>query len=159
MQNTIKFVNQPYDKPRDLQNLLHYAMTDKQTGSWCQYTGGINTAPMYALDEMMYVKRFFRKTEGRQLRHIIVSPDTQYYFRLTPQDLYFLALRIGTYYSSRYQIVFGVHTDTRNIHIHFIMNTVSYVDGMMYSGNAADMNNFKAFAEGEIIDYCTRFNK
>lgn len=63
------------------------------------------------------------------------------------------------YYSSRYQIVFGVHTDTRNIHIHFIMNTVSYVDGMMYSGNAVDMNNFKAFAEGEIIDYCTRFNK
>lgn len=97
MQNTVKFVNQPYDKPGDLQNLLHYAMTDKQTGTWCEYTGGINTAPLYALDEMMYVKKFFRKTEGRQLRHIIVSPDTQYYFRLTPQDLYFLALRIGTY--------------------------------------------------------------
>lgn len=159
MQNTVKFVNQPYDKPGDLQNLLHYAMTDKRTGTWCEYTGGINTVPLYALDEMMYVKRVFRKTEGRQLRHIIVSPDTQYYFRLTPQDLYFLALRICTYYSSRYQIVFGVHTDTRNIHIHFIMNTVSYVDGMMYSGNAADMNNFKAFAEGVIIDYCTRFNK
>ena len=30
---------------------------------------------------------------------------------------------------------------------------------MMYSGNRVDMNNFKAFAEGEIIDYCTRFNK
>lgn len=159
MQNTVKFVNHPYDKPGDLQNLLHYAMTDKRTSTWCEYTGGINTAPLYALDEMMYVKKFFRKTEGRQLRHIIVSPDTQYYFRLAPQDLYFLALRIGMYYSSRYQIVFGVHTDTRNIHIHFIMNTVSYVDGMMYSGNMVDMNNFKAFAEGEIIDYCTRFNK
>lgn len=73
MQNTVKFVNHPYDKPGDLQNLLHYAMTDKQTGTWCEYTGGINTAPLYALDEMMYVKRFFRKTEGRQLRHIIVS--------------------------------------------------------------------------------------
>lgn len=99
MQNTVKFVNQPYDKPGDLQNLLHYAMTDKRTGTWCEYTGGINTAPLYAIDEMMYVKRFFRKTEGRQLRHIIVSPDTQYYFRLAPQDLYFLALRIGTYLS------------------------------------------------------------
>lgn len=27
MQNTVKFVNKPYDKPGDLQNLLHYAMT------------------------------------------------------------------------------------------------------------------------------------
>ena len=46
MQNTVKFVNKPYDKPGDLQNLLHYAMTDKQTGTWCEYTGGINTAPL-----------------------------------------------------------------------------------------------------------------
>ena len=57
MQNTVKFVNQPYDKPGDLQNLLHYAMTDKRTGTWCEYTGGINTAPLYAIDEMMYVNK------------------------------------------------------------------------------------------------------
>lgn len=74
MQNTVKFVNQPYDKPRDLKNLLHYAMTDKQTGTWCEYTGGINTVPLYALDEMMYVKKFFRKTEGRQLRQYYRKP-------------------------------------------------------------------------------------
>lgn len=159
MQNTIKFVNHPYDKPGDLQNLLQYAMTDKRTGTWCEYAGGINTSPFYALNEMMYVKKFFRKTGGRQLRHIIVSPDTKYNFRLTPQDLYFIALRISAYYSKQYQIVFGVHTDTNNIHIHFIMNTVSYIDGFMYSGNKADMNSFKVFAEGEIIDYCTKFSK
>lgn len=73
--------------------------------------------------------------------------NTDYFFRLIPQDLYYIALRISVYYGCSYQIVFGVHTDTEKIHIHFIMNTVSFIDGTMYSGNETDM------------DYCTRYNK
>lgn len=159
MQNIIKFVNHSYDKQEDLKNLLLYALTDKKTGAWLEYVGGINVDPKLSLFEMMYVKKSFRKTTGRQLRHIIVSPDTDYFSRLTPQDLYYIALRISAYYGRSYQIVFGVHTDTQKIHIHFIMNTVSFIDGMMYSGNETDMEYFKAYAEAVILDYCARFYK
>ena len=159
MQNIIKFVNHSYDKQEDLKNLLLYALTDKKTGAWLEYVGGINVDSKLSLFEMMYVKKYFHKTTGRQIRHIIVSPDTDYFFRLTPQDLYYIALRISAFYGCAYQIVFGVHTDTEKIHIHFIMNTVSFIDGMMYSGNETDMDYFKAYAEAVILDYCARFYK
>ncbi len=159
MQNLIKFVNQSYDKPGALNDLLHYALTDKRTGAMLEVAGGINIDPYSALQEMMYVKNYFRKTSGRQPRHIIVSPDTDYYYKLQPWDLYHIAIRISQYYSCRYQIVFGVHTDTKNPHIHFIMNTVSYIDGTMYSGGEADMIAFRNFAYSVIMDYGDRFNK
>ena len=48
-----------------------------------------------------------------------------------------LAYAICTYFVDSYQIIFGIHRDER-WHIHFVMNSVSYVDGRRYPGRESD---------------------
>lgn len=56
----------------------------------------------------------------------------------------FIAYEIAKYYGDRYQIIFGVHRNPRinrkgratsYVHIHMLMNSVSFVDGKMYADN------------------------
>ena len=64
----------------------------------------------------MLVKQHFQKMDGREMRHFIVSFDED----ITPYDAYIMGRQIAAYYAHRYQIVFGVHDDTENLHIHFV---------------------------------------
>ena len=36
-------------------------------------------------------------------------------------------------YFTGWQIVFGIHTNEEHLHIHFVMNTVSYENGLKFS--------------------------
>ena len=58
---------------------------------------------------------------------------------------------IAMYFSDRYQIVYGIHKkpcSKKNggcasiYHAHFVMNSVSYIDGKMFSGNRSEMYDF-----------------
>ena len=43
--------------------------------------------------------------------------------------------------------LYGVHHDTLHIHIHFAVNTVSYIDGRMYSGSWGDYAELRDFIQ------------
>ncbi len=36
---------------------------------------------------------------------------------------------IGKFFADERQVVFAVHDDTRQLHIHMVVNTVAYTDG------------------------------
>ena len=49
---------------------------------------------------------------------------------------------------NRYQILFSVHTDNYPLlHIHFVMNTVSFVDGRKLHDNNAEQAAFCSYCE------------
>ena len=81
----------------------------------------------------------------------VVSFEEQTEF--TAYDAYTLAFQIAAYYADRYQIVFGVHEDSDNLHIHFVFNSVSFVNGVKYSGGLDDMFRLKNFIVKLIKDY------
>lgn len=64
-----------------------------------------------------------------------------------------LAGEIARYYSDKYQIFYAVHEDTDNVHIHFGMNTVSYVDGSMYAEGYGDYYRLVAHIENIVKSY------
>ena len=57
----------------------------------------------------------------------------------------YLARQICEYYYNTFQIMYSVHEDTDNYHIHFVMNTVSWVDGHMFSEGPAELQQFKNY--------------
>lgn len=142
----VKMVNDPYNNESSIFNLIHYALTDKQTGKTVRYCGGYNVEFCRASEQMVLVKQYFNKWDGRKMRHLIVSFDED----ITAYDAYVLGWQIAAYYGNRYQIVFGVHEDTENTHIHFVFNTVSFVDGLKYSGAKGDMTNLTAYANSVL---------
>ena len=83
------------------------------------------------------------------MKHIFVSFDEN----IRPYDAYILGWRIGAYYGDRYQLVFGVHEDTDNIHIHFVFNSVSFVDGHKYSGDYHDLASLKHYVNLVCSEY------
>lgn len=124
-----KEVNESYFGPQTLRNVLNYVLRGGDVG-------GLAVDPAHAHEQMLLVKQIWNKLGGRQIRHFIVSFAPHEF--LLPDDARTYAYQIARYYSAHYQIVFGVHHDTKNLHLHFAFNTVSYQDGKMYSGGRGD---------------------
>ena len=138
----VKIVGKKYYCEDSIRNLIGYVTDENKTH---KYIGAIGTnadEPEKMIQQMEAVKEGFDKKHGyRQARHLIVSFENDE--KITPDIAYFIAYDIACYYSDRYQICFGVHLDTDNIHIHFIQNTVSYVDGKLFSGGPWELEKFK----------------
>lgn len=70
---------------------------------------------------------------------------------IIPYEANQLAMQICAYYAGRFQIVYSVHEDTDNLHIHFVLNTVSYVDGKKFTESPAELWRFKEYV-GKLIN-------
>ena len=150
----IKEKNESYSSARDLAALIQYIETDKPTGRKCYYRGYIYTSPYNAVDEFLYVKHYYGKLNGRYARHLIISFDKQE--QLTDDELYELGFEFARYYGNDRQIVFAVHTNTDNHHIHMAINTVSFIDGSKLHENYADFYALKAHIERTLQEYKQR---
>ncbi len=49
-----------------------------------------------------------------------------------------IAELIATYIGQEYQVCYAVHEDTEKLHIHFIFNSLSYLDGYRYTGTTEE---------------------
>ena len=78
------------------------------------------------------VKSFWCETGGRQMVHFILAFDDYENISLDNDEIIQIAERFcGLFYG-------GVQFVSGNIHIHFAMNNVSYIDGKRYLSNRYD---------------------
>ena len=61
-----------------------------------------------------------------------------------------IAENITDMFFRKYQIYYGVHEDTENLHIHFAVNTVSYVDGKKFHQSKKEFGVMKKDMEQSI---------
>lgn len=108
----------------------------------CAYVGGYAVNPEYAFDEMRLIKEAHHKTEGVQLKHFLITFSNREILELDFDDLHVLAVNVGRLFGE-YQMVYGIHTDAKYVHLHFCMNTVSFIDGKKYSDGLAGFNKVK----------------
>lgn len=151
----IKIIGNAYADQKAVYDLLHYALTDKENGGGVRYYGAIgvnlNGDLSFMAEQFRMVKRAFGKMNGRQVRHIIVSfdPDDQ----IGPYCASMIAFKIAQYYGEEFQVVYGVHEDTNDLHVHFIINTVSYIDGKKFSRGPAEVWTLRAYVEQVINSF------
>ena len=81
-----------------------------------------------AVDEMMQVKEFYQKTDGRVAMHGIISLDAEESKIENAGKLMLLVDDLLQALFPEHQVVYAVHTNTDNLHIHFVVNTVG-LDG------------------------------
>lgn len=95
---------------------------------------GINCDPETATAEMRKVKDDYSKNKGVQAYHGYVSFGKQ--DNLTPVDCLAISERIAReMWGDRFQVVLAVHTNTNTLHCHFVVNSVSFVDGKKAQNN------------------------
>lgn len=120
----IKFVPQRYDSLEALNNLCAYVVDyEKTRGAY----GGRGIIVSNAYETMVYVQRLWAKDWGRLAYHMILSFDDLE--ALVPWDAMNIAFQVSSLFFPRYQILYGVHVTQEHLHIHFVINPVSLIDG------------------------------
>lgn len=108
------------------------------------YVGGTGVTSVHvAAQEMQAVAHWFGKDKGKHIRHsILMFSKTEC---ITPEEADYYAQQIIQFYAPKFQVVYGVHVDTDDLHIHFAMNQISYVDGHRYEGKKKDYYDFMKY--------------
>lgn len=105
------------------------------------YVGGCNiTSAQTAAHEMEQTAIVFGKTQGKKVRHSILSFGEKEH--VSPEQANQYAQQIIQHYAPEYQMIYAVHTNTDDTHIHFAMNQISYLDGHRYQGKKKDYYDF-----------------
>jgi len=113
-------------------------------------------SPNQAAYEMQLIAEVYGKTEGLRLRHMVLSFSAEEMkFGRTRKyiEVERIAQYAASYYKNDYQIIYAVHEDAKNLHIHFVMNTVSYRTGRKYRGDKADYYAFQSYLGSFLKEY------
>ena len=113
-----------------LEDVISYAGREEATNQR-QLVRGINCTAANARKEMMDVKKQFGKEDGTIAYHGYQS------FRegeVTPDQAHQIGVDLATeLWGDRYQVLVATHLDKdSHIHNHFVINTVSFVDGIKF---------------------------
>lgn len=116
------------DNVNQLNNQLMYVTDEIKTVDGL-YVGGRHIMDFdNATSEMMQVKEFYGKLDGRVAMHGIISLSEE---ESDPRNAGKLMLLLNEFMErifSEHQVVYAVHTNTEKLHVHFVVNTVG-LDG------------------------------
>ena len=109
--------------------------------------GGYGVSPYSlrdACEQMLAVKKYYGKTTGNQLIHLVVSYDD---LVKTEEQACALTYKLASYYKDNYQMLFCTHEKDRfcpryHYHMHMMINSVNYRNGKMFISSIENMNRF-----------------
>lgn len=145
---TVKFLNAAgkYDDPAAREDVIRYITQKVKTPSG--YIGASGVDIPYAAQQMQEVAASFKKDNKIRIRHFVVS-----FYRnefITPYKANMIASMIAVELGRIYQCVYAVHEDTYNIHVHFVFNPVSFVNGYKYSGTKEEHKALKELIANHV---------
>lgn len=140
----LKVVNVKIGKNASLKGVINYVLQPKKTEE--KLTTGICCDVPVALETFLDTKRGFGKIDGRQYYHFVQSfPPNE---NITTQQAHELAIKfIESCKKLRgFEILVVTHKDRKHIHTHFIVNSVSFIDGHKFhitKNELADMKEMQ----------------
>ena len=116
----------------DLEQTLNYAANDAKTTRDDQlFVSGVNCVPAIARQQMELTKQQFDKTGGTVAFHAYQSfPPGE----VTPEQCHAIGVELAKrLWGDRFQVLVATHLNTDCCHNHFVLNSVSFVDGKRYN--------------------------
>lgn len=125
---------------------------DEGTEVFSSFVSGINCHPSTARDEMLAVKRRFGKEDGTVAYHGYQSFAPG---EATPETAHEIGIKLAErLWGKKYQVVVATHLDKENhLHNHFIVNTVSFIDGIKYHRTEKDYYDMQVTSDTLCREY------
>lgn len=141
-----------------LSDVIEYAANTKKTQAeesgkiLRQFVSGVNCSPLTARDEMMAVKKRFDKVGGTVAYHGYQSFAPG---EATPEIVHEIGVKLARQlWGDRYQVLVATHLDKENhLHNHFLVNTVSFVDGVKYHRTRQDYQDMRSASDRLCREY------
>ena len=137
MSNVIYRTN-PYINTDALENMVSYALrTDKddldsslQSVAW-RGQGVLTRTPQSAIDSFNAVKRIYQKENGNLLHHMVITFRTKRCHKpITSMDVMKIMSDVGfKVLEAGFQNLYFIHNEVDSIHVHFIFNSINYLNG------------------------------
>lgn len=142
----IKFINGKNRELSQLKNILQYVDDpDKAPREYLAHTG---LSDDHAYSDMLTVKVLNKKLGGRQYIHFILSFDQE----VACWEAYQVGREVLAFFDGRFQVSMALHTNTRNLHLHFVINSVGF-DGYKFRQSRSQLKEFKNFVNGILENY------
>lgn len=110
-----------------LSDVINYAANGDKTERQL-YVDGINCNPMIARDQFLIVKKRFGKEDVVKAYHGVISFKEN---EVTPDECHKIGMEfVEKVWGERFQAVVTTHLNTENLHCHFVINSVSFIDGI-----------------------------
>ena len=107
--------------------------------------------PDTAFYEMKNVKKQFFKTGGIECFHAIQSFAEK---EITPEQAHEIGIKLAEeLWGDRFQVVVSTHLNTDNIHNHFVLNSVSFLDGKRFCNTKKDYATMRKTSDRLCEDY------
>lgn len=138
-----------------LKDVLSYAKDEEKTEQEF-YVEGINCNPSTARDQFISIKQAYGKEDGIQAYHGYLSFKEQ---DISPS----LAQKIGMEFAQevwgdRFQVVVTTHLNTKHLHCHYVINSISFKDGKRLWGNEKAWFKFRLVADKICEKYGLYYN-
>ncbi len=120
------------DKFDDIRQVMTYATNPDKTEQQF-FTTGINCEVKDAVKQMQVVKMIYGKENGILAFHAYQSFNEG---EATPEIAHEIGVKIAEeMWGDRFQVVVSTHLNTKHLHNHFVINSVSFKDGKKYYSN------------------------
>jgi hypothetical protein len=128
------------------------AQTNDDNMSMQQFVSGINVSPITARDSMLRTKREFDKTGGVAAYHGYQSFAIG---EATPEIAHEIGKRLAEQlWGEKYQVLVATHIDKSNhLHNHFVINTVSHIDGKKFYRSEKDYYDMQKASDTLCREY------
>lgn len=147
-------------KTGGLEDVIQYAMNssktqkadEEQAGVLRNFVSGINCHPVTAREEMLAVKKRFGKETGTVAYHGYQSFAPG---EATPEIAHEIGIKLAQrLWGDQYQVVVATHLDREShLHNHFVVNTVSFRNGIKYHRTAKDYHDMQAISDELCREY------
>ena len=134
-----------------INTVLDYVMQEEKTEQ--KLLSGLNCVPDTVKDEMRVTKLLWDKDGGRTYKHFVQSfaPGE----KIDPAQAHQIACQLA---ASRpewqdFEVLIATHEDKEHIHTHFVVNSVSYVDGHKLQQSKAELQAMKDYSDQLCAKY------
>lgn len=148
--NPDKTVQDRAEKNEGLRQVLEYAKADAKTKRQL-YVSGINCDPLTAYEQMQRTKRQFQKTDG-----IVAFHGYQAFApgEATPEIAHAIGVKLAQeLWGDRFEVIVATHLDKEHLHNHFVLNSVSFMDGRRYYDNKASYSLLRQTSDRLCREY------
>lgn len=115
------------------------------------FVSGINCSIDSAYKEMLQTKKRFNKTNGIVGFHAFQSFKEG---EVTPEIAHEIGIKIAEeIWGDRFEVLVSTHLNTKHIHNHFVINSVSFVDGKRYYDKRSTYAELRRISDSICDEY------
>lgn len=129
---------------KGLENVLEYTTQDYKTEKQA-YVSALNCNPETVLSEMTSTKVRYQKIEGILAYHAYqaFAPN-----EVTAETAHQIGVELAKQmWGERFEVVVSTHIDKKHFHNHFVLNSVSFKDGLRYYDNKANYKKMRLLSD------------